>query len=272
MNKILVIGGGGSKGSYALGLIHNKWKEYNKFVGTSTGALIASLLSIDKYDELVKLYMNLKPEDIYTSNPFNRKGHLNISKLIYRLITKKKSIADTKPLLDLIRKHYTPIAHQNAKECIVVITDVLTNKPKYISNKKTTWNEFSHYIYKSTLAYPFTDILDNEMDGGFSVPVPIINTIVKNPKSDIDVIILDVENEIDEFKTESIPQGISSVIELLLKSLRYNELEQAKHLADHYNCNVHYYYTPYVLTYQSMNFNKALMQEWYKLGKLNRIK
>ena len=60
MKKALVISGGGSKGSFAGGvaeyLITKKKKEYDIFLGTSTGSLLVSHLAIGKIKTLKQIY------------------------------------------------------------------------------------------------------------------------------------------------------------------------------------------------------------------------
>ena len=57
--KALVISGGGSKGAFAGGiaqyLIEEKKKDYDLFVGTSTGSLMLTHLSLGKLDELKEI-------------------------------------------------------------------------------------------------------------------------------------------------------------------------------------------------------------------------
>ena len=57
--KALVISGGGSKGAFAGGvaqyLIEEKKKDYELFVGTSTGSLMLTHLALGKIEELKHL-------------------------------------------------------------------------------------------------------------------------------------------------------------------------------------------------------------------------
>jgi NTE family protein len=69
--KALIISGGGVKGSFAVGVLKqlmlydtNLYKKYDIFGGTSTGSLIAPLLSVGWIDTLTDLYTN--PEKVKT--------------------------------------------------------------------------------------------------------------------------------------------------------------------------------------------------------------
>ena len=67
--KALVISGGGSKGAFAGGvaqyLIENKKKEYDIFLGTSTGSLMVTHLAIGRVQELKEIYSNVDQKTIF---------------------------------------------------------------------------------------------------------------------------------------------------------------------------------------------------------------
>ena len=69
MKKALVISGGGSKGAFAGGvaeyLINKKKKDYDLFLGTSTGSLLVSHLALGMIDPLKELYTSVNQKDIF---------------------------------------------------------------------------------------------------------------------------------------------------------------------------------------------------------------
>ena len=75
--KALVISGGGCKGAFAGGvaeyLINEQGKEYDIFVGSSTGGLLIPHLSIGRIDQIKEVYTNVGQKDIYTTSPFKVK-------------------------------------------------------------------------------------------------------------------------------------------------------------------------------------------------------
>ena len=75
--KALVISGGGSKGAFAGGvaqyLMEENQKEYDLFIGTSTGSMMVSHLALGKIKELKKLYTNVSQATIFSSCPFKVK-------------------------------------------------------------------------------------------------------------------------------------------------------------------------------------------------------
>ena len=74
MKKALVISGGGSKGAFAGGvaqyLMKKEGKDYDLYIGTSTGSLMVSHLALGMLDDLKELYTNVNQETIFSNNPF----------------------------------------------------------------------------------------------------------------------------------------------------------------------------------------------------------
>ena len=72
--KALVISGGGSKGAFAGGvaqfLIEEAKRDYDIFVGTSTGSLLLSHLALSKVDKIKEIYSNVDQDSIFNSCPF----------------------------------------------------------------------------------------------------------------------------------------------------------------------------------------------------------
>lgn len=92
MKTALVISGGGSRGAFAVGAIEVLWEKGWKFdivSGTSTGALISSLATIDDIATMVDIYTSVETKDII---------RLNWRRLFH------DAVYDTKPLENLIRK------------------------------------------------------------------------------------------------------------------------------------------------------------------------
>jgi predicted acylesterase/phospholipase RssA len=77
VKKALVISGGGSKGAFAGGvaqyLMKERGNDYDLFLGTSTGSLMVSHLSLGMLDELKTLYTNVNQQSIFSNNPFRIK-------------------------------------------------------------------------------------------------------------------------------------------------------------------------------------------------------
>src|ERR1051326_7344038 len=100
--RVLITSGGGAKGAFSVGVLRFLQNEKNinhfDFIsGTSTGALIASLASVGKIDELNQVYLSTTNADILEPlNVFNT------------VIAGNSFIYNTHPLLNQINQHITP--------------------------------------------------------------------------------------------------------------------------------------------------------------------
>ena len=72
--KALVISGGGSKGAFAGGvaqfLMQDLGKEYDMFLGTSTGSLLVPHLACGELGKLYDIFTNVQQHDIFSVSPF----------------------------------------------------------------------------------------------------------------------------------------------------------------------------------------------------------
>ncbi len=130
MSRALVISGGGSKGAFAVGVIKRLLKEYPKldfdmYVGTSTGSLIAPLAAMGAYDLLEELYTTIKTADIIN------KGNLGD-----RLA--QHSIFDANPLWVLIEKYYNDhnydVLQESGKKIYLTTTCLQTSELVIFTN------------------------------------------------------------------------------------------------------------------------------------------
>ena len=118
MKKALVISGGGSKGAFAGGvaqyLMKKENRNYDLFLGTSTGSLMVSHLALGKLDELKELYTNVNQSTIFSNNPFKIKKvsgekvvsikHFNV---LFNFLKGRKTFGESKNLRRLIKKEIT---------------------------------------------------------------------------------------------------------------------------------------------------------------------
>jgi predicted acylesterase/phospholipase RssA len=116
--RALVISGGGSKGAFAGGvaqyLIEKEGREYDMFLGTSTGSLLISHLALNKIDKLYDLYTNVSHKDIFSVSPFvqRRKGDrefvsIDFVNTLWQFIKLKRTFGESKALKRNIRRNFT---------------------------------------------------------------------------------------------------------------------------------------------------------------------
>lgn len=98
MKKAMVISGGGSKGAYAVGILKHLDQnfedlDFDIFVGTSTGSLIAGLAALGRIKDLEKLYTTKVTSDIIIKHNIGQRAGAD-------------SIFEVEPLWDLISSIY----------------------------------------------------------------------------------------------------------------------------------------------------------------------
>jgi len=279
MKKGIVISGGGSKGAFAAGVLEVIENDFDIYGGSSTGSLLVALLAAGKVDLAVKLYtVLLKVEKIYKDNPYNKENKIKILRVIRRFFfTNTNSLGSTRPLLDLIRESYTEKDHRRVlnrgKEIIVTVTDMSTPRCIYISNKKYDWEQFTEYLWISTLAFPITEYFVKDgityADGGHTVPIPLKE--MSQRCDDLTAIFLNPKKLYKKFNPKNI---LSGFLDTFLMKMRYDTIQQVEAMQEVINIkkawNIPFkltsYYPEEFLTENEMNFNKEEMIKFKELG------
>ena len=285
MKKALVISGGGSKGAFAGGvaqyLMKKENREYDLFLGTSTGSLMVSHLALDMLDELKHLYTNVNQSTIFNSNPFKIKKvsgekviNINHFGMLRNFLKGRKTFGESKNLRRLIKRNVTKemfekIKERN-KEIVVTVSNLTANQIEYKSSNDCTYDDFVDWIWGSCNYVPFMSILEKDRqqyaDGGFGSLVPIREAILRGA-TEIDAIIL--ETEVSQFNRMPSKNPFSllfDVFDFMLTHVERHNITIGKLAANNKNVKLNLYYTPTVLTTNSLVFDEVLMRKWWKSG------
>jgi predicted patatin/cPLA2 family phospholipase len=283
--RALVISGGGSKGAFAGGvaeyLIKEKDIHYEMFIGTSTGSLMVSHLAAEKIVELKALYTNVNQRTIFSNNPFLIKkvhgekvisiNHLNT---LWNFINGRKTFGESKNLRKLIRKHVTEEMFfniiKNDSEVVVTVSNLSTNTIEYKTLRNCTYNDFCDWIWASCNYIPFMSLLEKNgcqyADGGFGCLVPIREAIQRGAK-EVDAIILETEvTQINRLKSKNPFSLLFDAFDFMLEHVERHNITIGKLTAKQHDVNLNLYYTPTVLTTNSLIFDKKLMTKWWQSG------
>ena len=285
MKKALVISGGGSKGAFAGGvaqyLMKKKNKDYDLFVGTSTGSLMVSHLALGMIDELKTLYTSVDQKTIFSNSPFKVKNvhgtkvisirHLNT---LWNFLNGRKTFGESKNLRKLIQNNITQKMYDeiriNNKDVVVTVSNLTANQIEYKSINECSYNDFTDWIWGSCNYVPFMSLLEKNgqqyADGGFGALVPIREAIARGAK-EIDAIILETE----VVQTNRIPSKnpfslMLDVFDFMLEHVERHNITIGKLSAKHKDVKLNLYYTPTVLTTNSLVFDKVLMKKWWIAG------
>lgn len=285
MKKALVISGGGSKGAFAGGIVEylmkDQQKKYDIFIGSSTGSLMLSHLALEMVDELKSIYTSVNQNKIFSNNPFiirnvNGEKVISINHLhtLWNFIKGRKTFGESKNLLKLIKnsiteKMYAKIKDEE-KEVVVVVSNISSNEVEYKSIKDCSYNDFCDWIWASCNYVPFMSLLVKNghqyADGGFGSLVPIRKAIMLGAK-EIDVIILETEvTQINRLPSKNPFSLLFDVFEFMLGRIESHNISIGKLYAREHNVKLNLYYTPTVLTTNSLIFDKKKMAKWWKLG------
>ncbi|MDA9245340.1 patatin-like phospholipase family protein [Polaribacter sp.] len=285
MKKALVISGGGSKGAFAGGvaqyLMKEEEKEYDLFLGTSTGSLMVSHLALGKLDALKKLYTNVDQKSIFSNSPFTiRKiagekvisiNHLNT---LWNFIKGRKTFGESENLRKLIKENITREMYNsirnNHKEVVVTISNLTANKIEYKSINDCSYEDFCDWIWGSCNYVPFMSLLEKEHcqygDGGFGALIPIREAILRGA-TEIDAIILDTEvTQLNRMPSKNPFSLLFDVFDFMLTHVEKHNITIGKLAAKNKNVTLNLYYTPTVLTTNSLVFDKKLMRTCWESG------
>lgn len=283
--RALVISGGGSKGAFAGGVAQYLMQElnhtYDLFLGTSTGSLLISHLALQKIEKIKKIYTSVGQEDIFSNCPFNiqkKKGvetiginHWSVLKNFYR---GSKTFGESHNLLKLIQNTITEeefnTLKASAMDILATVSNLSLNQVEYKSIKKYTYGEFCEWIWISCNFTPFMSLVKKNgceySDGGFGSMVPI-EEAVKRGATVVDAIILQTEiTHFNRMPSKNVFSLITNLFDFMLDRIEFQNVRIGKYVAGYNDAIINFYYTPTVLTTNSLIFDKQKMGKWWEKG------
>ncbi|MDX1277863.1 patatin family protein [Oceanihabitans sediminis] len=283
--RALVISGGGSKGAFAGGvaqyLMEQEKREYDMFLGTSTGSLLVPHLAVNKVSKLHEMFTNVNQHSIFSVNPFvqRKKGDreyvsINFVNSLWQFIKMKRTFGESKNLRRLIKKKFTQEEfneiRESGKEVVVTVSNLSKNRVEYKSIKDFNYDEFCNWIWISCNYIPFMSLEKvngfEYADGAFGCVIPIREAILRGA-TEVDAIVLESENL--EYNKVLGKNPFSLMLNLfghLLDQVEKSDIAIGKLAAKHRNVKLNLYYTPTKLTENSLIFSKKLMDKWWLEG------
>ncbi|WP_111309477.1 patatin-like phospholipase family protein [Confluentibacter sediminis] len=284
--KALVISGGGSKGAFAGGvaqyLIENKRNDYDIFIGTSTGSLLVSHLALKHVEKIKEVYTSVTQDSIFSSCPFlikKKKGgietigihHLKVLKNIFK---GSKTFGESYNLKTLIKKTLTEGEFDKLKasnkEVVVTVSNLSLNQVEYKSIKDFDYDEFCDWVWISCNYTPFMSLVKKNgceyADGGLGNMVPIEEAI-KRGATEVDAIILQTEvTQLNRMPSLNPFSLLTNIFSFMLDRIETQNIKIGKFAASNQNAIINFYYTPTVLTTNSLIFEKEKMTKWWQSG------
>ena len=283
--RALVISGGGSKGAFAGGvaqyLMEGLGYSYDMFLGTSTGSLLISHLALQEIEKIKNVYTSVTQDHIFSNCPFliqNKYGvaniainHWNVLKNFYR---GSKTFGESHNLLKLIRNTFTPeefkILKAGNKEIVVTVSNLSLNTVEYKSISDFSYDDFCEWIWISCNYTPFMSLVRKEgceyADGGLGSMVPIEEAI-KRGATTVDAIVLHTEiTHVNRLPSKNAFSLLTSMFGFMLDRIERQNIRIGKFVANNRDAIINFYYTPTVLTTNSLIFDKEKMTQWWARG------
>ncbi|PRP66081.1 patatin-like phospholipase family protein [Nonlabens agnitus] len=284
--RALVISGGGSKGAFAGGvaqyLIQELKYDYDLYIGTSTGSLLISHLALKKIDKIKQVYTSVNQKSIFSDSPFlikrDKFNHQEISinhwNVLRRFLKGKKTFGESKNLLKLIKEVFTEEEFSELKtshkDIVITVSNLSSHETQYKSIKDFSYEDFCDWIWISCNYVPFMSIVYKEgcewADGGFGSMVPIKEAIDRGATT-VDVIVLETEvNYLNNLPSTNAFSLLTNLHGFMMDRIEKQNIAIGKFAANNKNAIINMYYTPTVLTTNSLVFNKQKMTKWWESG------
>lgn len=283
--KALVISGGGSKGAFAGGvaqyLIEDRKREYDLYLGTSTGSLLIPHLALNNAQKIKEIYTSVNQSSIFSNLPFiikRKHGYDQISinhfRVFWNFMRGKKTFGESLNLKKLIRDSLSieefltlKAAH---KDLVITVSNLSLNEVEYKSINDYEYEDFCEWIWISCNYTPFMSLVQKDgceyADGGLGSMVPIEEAI-RRGATEIDAVILQTEvSYYNRMPSKNVFGLITTLFSFMLDRIESQNIKIGKFAAANKNVIINFYYTPTVLTTNSLIFDKQKMESWWERG------
>ncbi|MFH4966334.1 patatin-like phospholipase family protein [Gaetbulibacter sp. M235] len=283
--KALVISGGGSKGAFAGGvaqyLIQELKRDYELYLGTSTGSLLVSHLALNEIEKIKTVYTNVNNESIFNVCPFiikEKHGTQNIAinhfNVVLNFFKGSKTFGESYNLKKLIKNTLTKEEFldlkRSQKDIVVTVSNLSLNQIEYKCLKDFDYEEFVDWIWISCNYTPFMTLVKKNgceyADGGLGSMVPIEEAISRGA-TEVDAIILQTEvTQFNRMPSKNAFSLLTNMFAFMLDRIESQNIKIGKYVASHNGAIINFYYAPTVLTTNSLIFNKQKMTKWWQSG------
>lgn len=284
--RALVISGGGSKGAFAGGvaqyLIDDLQINYDIFVGTSTGSLLISHLALGEVAKVKEVYTSVNQHSIFNSCPFvikeDKFGGSQIAidhyTVIKNFLRGKKTFGESQNLRKLIGRTLSEAEFERLKisdkEVVVTVSNLSLNQVEYKSVNDFNYKDFCDWIWISANYVPFMSLVQKDgceyADGGLGSMVPIEEAINRGATA-VDVIVLETEiTYYNRLPSKNVFSLLSNIHNYMADRIEKQNIRIGKYAAANKDVIINLYYTPTVLTTNSLIFEKEKMTQWWDRG------
>jgi predicted patatin/cPLA2 family phospholipase len=183
-------------------------REYDMFLGTSTGSLLVPHLALNKIDKIYDIFTNVQQQDIFSVSPFvqRKKGDreyvsIDFVNSLWQFVKMKRTFGESKALRRNIKRNFTREEYEEIKairhDVVVTVSNLSMNRVEYKSINDCTYEEFCNWIWISCNYIPFMSLAKVDgyeyADGGLGCVIPIREAILRGA-TEVDAIVLEAEN------------------------------------------------------------------------------
>jgi predicted patatin/cPLA2 family phospholipase len=287
--KSLVISGGGSKGSYAGGIVEylkENGADWDFYAGTSTGSLMVPMIACSEIEKLKTAYTSITPEKIFKSNPFivksvkngDFKFSINHASIAKNLIWENgKSLGDSTNLRKTIEEFLTYEFYEKIKflkrDVVVSVCNLTLECVEFKSIFSEKYEDFLDWMWASGSATPFMSVVEKNgydyADGGLLRFVPILEAIQAGSDEIDAIVLMEKDGSPNPEKVRNVLHLISKMIKIFLISRKKEDSDLTKlhkSIEDDREIKIRIYYTPRKMTNNPYIFDSETMKKWWDEG------
>ena len=283
--RALVISGGGSKGAFAGGvaqhLLEKRPGGYDLYLGTSTGSLLISHLALGEIEKIRQVYTSVNQDSIFSNCPFTISKKYGLATIginhwnvLRNFMSGSKTFGESHNLLKLIRKSISREDFRKLKEgsveLVVTVSNLSLNQVEYKALGDFDYDEFCEWIWISCNYIPFMSLVRKHgceyADGGLGTMVPIEEAI-RRGATEVDAIILHTEvTHVNRMPSRNPFSLLTNMFGFMLDRIEQQNIRIGKFVANNQDAIINFYYTPTILTTNSLVFEKEQMSKWWESG------
>lgn len=226
-------------------------------------------------------FTHVTQEKIFSNNPFIVKqtgkliktkiNHFNVVK---NFLNGKKTFGESENLRKLLAEYFDPslfeTLKESHKEVVVSVSNFTLNKVEYKKLSSCSYEDFLDWIWVSCNFLPFMSLVVKNRfeyaDGGFGCIIAIEEAI-KMGATEIDAIMLNTEvQQLNRMRSRNTFGGVLSTLDFMGDQILEDNIKVGQLLAQQKGVKSRIFYSPKVLTTNSLIFDQEEMEKWWQEG------
>ena len=159
---------------------------------------------------------------------------------------------------------------ERQKEVVVCVSNFTLNEIEYKAISECTYADFLDWIWISCNFLPFMSLVVKNRfeyaDGGFGCIIAIEEAIRRGAK-EVDAIMLDTEvQHLNRMRSRNAFDVLLSTLDFMGDQIVKDNIKVGELLAKEKGVKLRLFYTPKVLTTNSLVFDRKEMEKWWREG------